>query len=110
MEGGGDIMGGTSHDRKGTSGATSISEVPEKLRVKVRAQSLKQRRDTNKVTELIQELCAWKPLSSSELADLFDMTQTYLSQQYLAKMIKGRKLRYTKPTMPNHPEQRYKAP
>ncbi|MBC8458721.1 MAG: hypothetical protein H8D67_12075, partial [Deltaproteobacteria bacterium] len=69
---------------------------------------LKQREhDSNKIKRLIKKLCAYKALSSHEIAELFGKREDYFKRKYLSTMIESKELRYLHPEMINHPEQAY---
>jgi ATP-dependent DNA helicase RecG len=56
-------------------------------------------------------LCAWRPLSSRELAaHLGDREPKVLVRVHLGPMLDAGELTYTIPQMPNHPGQKYTLP
>lgn len=63
-----------------------------------------------KLTGAILKLCAWQPLKASEIAQILNRDQEYITRDYLTPMVETGKLAYTIPTMPNHPNQAYTIP
>lgn len=96
---------GGSLDFRGRS--VSRSDLPTTLRLRV--ESLGRRVEPNIMEDLIQDLCAWRPLSAEEIADILDKTTNYISNKYLYRMVKGRALRHKYPEMVKHPSQKYMA-
>jgi ATP-dependent DNA helicase RecG len=61
--------------------------------------------------ELVRSLCAWRPLSSRELAAYLGARDPkFLVRQHLGPMLDAGELAYTIPQMPNHPDQKYTLP
>ena len=68
------------------------------------------RRPGDKIRPVIRELCAWKPLSSGELAQILDRTDNEaLRRDHLKPMIDAGELEYTYPDMERHPKQAYRT-
>lgn len=64
-------------------------------------------KDKEEVNELIIALCSWKPLKLSELAGLLQRRDKYLLYHFITPLRKAKKITYTIPEMPNHPNQAY---
>ncbi len=58
---------------------------------------------------MIRAICAWRPVTSGQLASLLDRRQDPLVRDHLKPMVDAGSLRYTIPAMPNHPNQAYAA-
>jgi len=58
---------------------------------------------------VIQQLCAWRPLSIGELSEILQRSRKYLREAYIASMIQEGELVYTDPGKPTHPGQKYRA-
>ena len=65
--------------------------------------------DPTMLKHLILRLCAWKPLKSSEMADILKRGEKYLLRHYISPLREEGKLEYFYPEMPNHPQQAYKT-
>jgi ATP-dependent DNA helicase RecG len=93
-----------------------ISAPPDKIstppqRLLDRINNLKKREhDSQKVKDIIRELCELKPMKASEIAGLFGRGEDYVKRKYLSIMIKDGELNYTYPDMTNHPDQAYRVP
>jgi len=111
MDGSGENMDGTIHvnaaSRTSAVPSIDISSLPETLRKKVKGVHLAKRNDPDKVRELIVELCGWKPLATGEIAHLLALQTAYVSQKYLTPLVQEKRIAYTRPEMPRHPEQKY---
>jgi hypothetical protein len=59
---------------------------------------------------VIGAICAWRPVTSAQLANLLNRRQDPLVRDHLKPMVDAGTLRYTIPAMPNHPNQAYAAP
>lgn len=105
------IMGGGSHDSDGSSHdlkkTVQVSDLPQNLRAKLTTALLPKQIPHVKAESLIVEMCDWRELSAFEISHLLNKKQNYVSQSYLAPMIKSGKLTYKYPEMVNHPEQKY---
>jgi ATP-dependent DNA helicase RecG len=68
------------------------------------------KRTNNKevVEEVINSLCSWKEMRISELSAVLGRSDKYLLREFITPMREAGKLVYTKPEMPNHPDQAYK--
>jgi ATP-dependent DNA helicase RecG len=66
---------------------------------------------TNKeaIEEVIFTLCNYKEMKISELSAVLGRSDKYLLREFITPMRESGKLVYTKPEMPNHPEQSYKV-
>ncbi len=70
---------------------------------------LGQRATPDQISEAIRQLCAWRALSVSELAEILDRGNKHLLRNHLSPMIREGVLAYTIPDQPNHPQQKYRA-
>lgn len=59
------------------------------------------------IESLIEQICDWSPSSAEEIATWLGKTRNYITNQYLFRMVKEGKLKYTIPDMVKHPGQRY---
>lgn len=100
------IMEPSSHDKPVR---VKVTDLPATLRHDVQNYALGKRLTEEYAYEIIAAMCAWRPLSANEIADLLGKTSSYISQAYLGPMIKSGKLSYVYPEMVHHPEQRYVA-
>ncbi|HET7464983.1 MAG TPA: ATP-binding protein [Longimicrobium sp.] len=57
---------------------------------------------------LIQRLCAWRPLSTGELAGILERSKSYLRTSYIGPMVQAGELSYINPEKPNDPGQKYR--
>lgn len=87
----------------------TIEMVPTKLRTEIKHVALGKRLTPELAQDLISALCAWKPLSAVEIADLMGKSPAYLSQAYLSVMVREGRLRYLFEDQVNHPGQKYVA-
>jgi ATP-dependent DNA helicase RecG len=86
-----------------------LDTVPLDLRRRLPGPGRHLRRDI--LQELVLALCAWRPLSARELAELLGRHDTkHLVRETLSPMVAESRLAYTIPEMENHPEQRYTLP
>jgi ATP-dependent DNA helicase RecG len=58
---------------------------------------------------LIQRLCAWRPMSTSELSSILKRSKTYLRTSYIGPMVQAGELHYTNPGQLNDPGQKYRS-
>ncbi|MBU6158703.1 MAG: putative DNA binding domain-containing protein [Bacteroidetes bacterium] len=65
--------------------------------------------DPTIMQEVILQLCAWKPLKSSEMVGILGRSEKYLLRNFISPLREEGKLEYTHPEMPNHPQQAYKT-
>lgn len=85
----------------------SRDALPQELEVLV--QDLGGKPSPEKLREAILRMCAWKPLSASELARYLKRNANYLRSTYLTPMIAEGLLSYTIPEEPAHPHQSYRV-
>jgi ATP-dependent DNA helicase RecG len=84
-------------------------QLPPDLASRIAAAGARPRRPT--LRALVRDLCAWRALSSRELAQhLGARDPKILLREHLTPMIDAGELAYTIPKMPNHPEQKYMLP
>lgn len=82
--------------------------LPEALQRRLPAPGTKPRQAA--IRRLLQDLCAWKPMSARELASLLGrQDHKHLVRELLTPMVAEGLLAYTIPEMEKHPEQRYTA-
>ena len=79
--------------------------LPEELLEKCR--SLKKWESSEKMQNLIIELCTFMPLSLADIVNLTNRKPFSVRHLYLIPLIKSGKLFYTIPEMLNHPHQKY---
>ena len=73
------------------------------------ALNLGQRKDPDEVKDVIVQLCRWKALQASEISQILDRDQAYITRQYLTPLVRNGMLAFTLPDNPAHPQQAYKA-
>lgn len=89
--------------------ATDPHQVPAPLAARIAAAGTRPRRPI--LRALVRELCAWRALSSRELAQhLGGRDPKILLREHLTPMLNAGELVYTIPQMPNHPDQKYALP
>ena len=93
--------------KQGAIAASIISELPKWLREV--ALNLGQRKDPDEVKDVIVQLCRWKALQASEISQILDRDQAYITRQYLTPLVRNGMLAFTLPDNPAHPQQAYKA-
>jgi ATP-dependent DNA helicase RecG len=64
--------------------------------------------DKEKMNSVILKLCAWRPLTLKQLANLVQRNEKYMLG-FIAPLREGVQVEYTYPDMPNHPDQAYKT-
>ena len=79
--------------------------IPEELLERCR--SLKKWEDSNKMKDLIIELCTYKPLSINDIASIIKRKPSSVRSLYTNSLIESGKLFYTIPEMSKHPDQKY---
>ena len=85
-----------------------FNQLPPELQKKIG--SLPQRnKDHILLSNIILELCKWRPLKSSELVNILGRTEKYLIRNFITPLRDKGKLEYIYPEMPNHPAQAYKT-
>lgn len=88
------------------TGPLALEGLPETIRQRIPPVGNKPRREVWR--GLIQDLCAWRPLSSRELAGILGkQDHKKLVRNHLSPMVADGILAYTIPEMENHPDQRY---
>jgi len=71
--------------------------------------ALKARMPHPEMEDLVLRLCAWRALSTDELASLLQRNRNYITNHLITPLLRSRKLVMTIPDQPNHPEQKYRA-
>lgn len=86
----------------------TTQNLPQDLQQTVAGLSKRPREDA--LRGVIRAICAWRPVTSAQLASLLDRRQDPLVRDHLKPMVDAGTLQYTIPAMPNHPNQAYAAP
>lgn len=73
------------------------------------AQLNEREHDTEKVKNIIVDLCAARPMKAVEIAGYFSKNEGYIKRKYLKEMIADKQLSFLYPEMINHPEQAYRV-
>jgi Predicted transcriptional regulator containing an HTH domain and an uncharacterized domain shared with the mammalian protein Schlafen len=95
-------MDGNIHDK-----GLELKDLPSDLRVKVRIAHMQRRLKPEMARHVILSLCAWRPLSLTQLAELMDRQPTHLGQKYVSTLVSEGLLAHTYPEMVQHPDQKY---
>jgi len=61
------------------------------------------------LAELAWRLCIWRPLTTSELAELLDRNRKYVQERIITPLLRSGRLTMTIPDQPNHPDQSYRG-
>lgn len=86
--------------------ATEISTLPKEIIERI--EQLNQREhDSEKVKNIILDLCAIRAMKAIEISRYLNKGEGYVKRKYLSDMIAEKKLKYLHPEMVNHPEQAY---
>ncbi len=83
-----------------------INQLPQQLQEMI-GQLGKRTGNKEAVEEVIIALCARKEMKISELSAVLGRSDKYLLREFISPLREEGKLMYTKPEMPNHPEQAY---
>ncbi len=83
-----------------------FSELHLKIKIQL-SQILPREHDSDKIKEIIVEICKTRPYSLNELSILLGRQTKYILRAYLSPLIKENRIRHTFPDMPNHPGQAY---
>jgi len=83
-----------------------LNQLPSELKEMVK-QIGKRTPNDEKISNAIIALCAWKPLKISEISIIIGRREKYILYNFVKPLREKRKLVYTIPDMPNHPEQAY---
>ena len=97
----------TNLDEKSTNLDEMYSETPTYIREKLLL--LSKRSSKESLRQIIFSLCAWRPLSTKQLALYTNRTDHHILHNYLQPMIREGLLEYTIPDKPNHAEQAYRT-
>jgi ATP-dependent DNA helicase RecG len=106
-------LGSTSIDNVSNLGSNAmdredlLAQMPQDLITEL--EKLGERASPKKVMECITNLCAWRELSSSEIAKILVRNQTYIVSRYLNPLIHSRGLEHTISGNPNDPNQAYRS-
>jgi ATP-dependent DNA helicase RecG len=85
-----------------------IQELPSVLREKIQALGSREN-DSNKIKDIIFELCQFKEYSGKQIAVILNRNENYVYRNYINPMREEGRLHYTIPDMPNHPDQAYQS-
>ena len=91
----------------GTDAGVLDSDLPNELGNAVAA--LKRRAPQPEMRDLVVRLCAWRPLSSEEIAYVLDRERSYVTNAYITPLVREGRLTLTIPEHPTDPRQRYRA-
>lgn len=98
--------GSAMHGKAGTMPDSGLPDLPENLRVLLTL--VGRRTEPEILHSVVEELCAWHPLSVGQLAELLHRTETY-TRVVVGTMVKEGRLERTRPDAPRHPDQAYRA-
>lgn len=87
--------------------AIQVSDLPPHLVRQLQGISKKAKPDD--FESALLAVCAWKPLSASDLATLFQRSRVYLLNNFLTRMVVAGLLAPTIPNQPKHPHQAYRT-
>jgi ATP-dependent DNA helicase RecG len=106
------VEGEVSGIERETSGVesktTEATALPDPLQQRVEKVRGK-RAPRAKLQALICDLCAWQPLSASEVAEVIDKSRDYIASQYMVPLVEAGRLERTIPEKPTHRNQKYRA-
>ncbi len=95
------------HTTLGAKHTTLRATLPEHLRIQVDELG---KRPGKKIRSVILGLCSWKPLSSSQLAEIIGRKDNEsIRRDHLKPMIDAGQLEYVYPEMERHPQQAYRV-
>jgi len=72
-------------------------------------EALGERPRQDPLRNVIEALCAWRPLTADELGQFLNVNAHNLSKRHLTPMVAAQRLMRTHPENPNHPAQAYRA-
>lgn len=84
---------------------TEITQLPTELEDLIK--NLGKKSDQETMENVILQLCRWKPLTLDQISGYLSRDPKHLFRVYIKPLRESGKLQYTKPEMPNHPEQAY---
>ena len=82
-------------------------ELPPELGAEV--DRLGKRSTPDELSNLVVNLCRWRPLSLPELSALTGKTSDHLRRRNLRRLLEEGRIRYAYPSQPHHPHQKYTA-
>ena len=85
-----------------------LKELPDKLRDSLSKLKTKER-DKEKIFEIIEGVCRIRAFKLSELAQLLNKDENWLSRNYVKPLVDSERLDYVYPEMIKHPSQAYKT-
>lgn len=83
------------------------AELPGSLRAEL--SRIGQRSTPEELNAILIGLCAWRPLSLTELAALTGRSPNHLRSRNIKRLMDAGRLKYLHPDEPNHPDQKYVA-
>lgn len=101
----GDEKNGRGDEKNSRGDGENSRGIPEELLE--RCKNLKKWEPSDKMKNLIIELCTSVPLSISDIADIVKRKPASVRSLYVNPLIKSEKLFFTIPEMINHPDQKY---
>lgn len=100
---------GTSDTKVGTSDAiTNIDDIQLPDRLKQAIKELRARESCDKLSDLLEEVCSYMPLSIDEIGLVFNRNKEYMWRRVVKPLKREGRLAFTHHEMINHPEQKYK--
>ena len=103
LQGSGETLIGSGETLIG-SGETLIGDLTLENEVK----ALKKRVNRRYLEDMIVRMCRIRPFRAEDLSRLLKRNETYL-HEILTALVKSKRLMYTIPEMPTHPNQMYRA-
>lgn len=67
----------------------------------------KRTNDKERISHIILQLCAHKPMKSKMIANTIGKSEKYILREFLKPLLDDKRIKYTIPEMINHPEQAY---
>ncbi|NQY74197.1 MAG: putative DNA binding domain-containing protein [Candidatus Margulisbacteria bacterium] len=83
-----------------------INQLPQELKDQIRELGSKCN-DPEKIKKVIVNLCHYREFRLKELAIILARQPKYILRTYLKPLLESKKIKYTQPDMPNHPNQAY---
>lgn len=84
-----------------------LAGLPSDLLKEIR--EIGQRSPPSQIQDLISRLCAIRPFTADELAQILQRNKKWVKSSYLAPMLRDEILEYTIPDVPKHPSQAYRT-
>lgn len=90
-----------------SGGSIQISDLPPPLARRI--QGISKKAKPEEFEAALLAVCAWRPMSATDLATLFQRSRVYLLNNFLTKMVTAGRLEPTIPDQPKHPRQAYRT-